>query len=278
MRDTTLLENRDSFEDSFYSSSGTYIHPTALVGPHVTLGTDVKIGPYAVLTGNITIGDQTEIHSHVIIGSSAQDRKVSGIIGAVQIGSGSIIKEFVTIHGPTRADRKTTIGNNCFLMNFSHVGHDATLEDHVTLTNNAQLGGHSHIEQNVLLMAGAAIHQFVRVGAYSAVAPFSGARQDLPPFCLYQGMPGAFAGLNKVALRRAGISTEEIGALKKIAALFYQKKLPFLEISEQAEQNQHEESNWGSSDYVRQFLLFIEQSKRGVSRKALTDARGSSHD
>ena len=43
------------------------IHPTAIIGNDVNLGSDVKIGPYVIIDGNVTIGKNTEIHASSIL-------------------------------------------------------------------------------------------------------------------------------------------------------------------------------------------------------------------
>ena len=39
------------------------IHPTAIIGKNVNLGSNVEIGPYAVVDGNVKIGDNTKIEA-----------------------------------------------------------------------------------------------------------------------------------------------------------------------------------------------------------------------
>ena len=50
------------------------MHPTAVIGPDVKLGTGKTIGPYAVLLGNTEIGDDNWIGPHVVIGSPGEMR------------------------------------------------------------------------------------------------------------------------------------------------------------------------------------------------------------
>ena len=147
-------------------------------------------------------------------------------------------------------------------MNYCHVAHDCILEDHVTLINGSMLGGHSYIERNVILMGNAGTHQFARVGRLTAIAPCSGARQDLPPFCMFNGLPGGFAGLNLVGLKRGGLTSENIRALKTVTKLFYREKLPLQKIQDQAT-----EQAWGADQYVQEFINFVNNSNRGVSRR-----------
>ncbi len=252
-----------SDEKAFFSSE-THIHPTALVGKHVQLDTNVKIGPYCVLTGNITIESGTRIYPHVAIGFPAQVLELKESLGNITIKKNCEIREFVTIHASKYETGHTIIGNNCYLMNYCHVSHDVILEDNVTLINSVSLGGHTYLEHNVMMMAHTATHQFCHVGKYSALAPFSAIRQDLPPFCLFDGKPGAFAGLNTIGLKRAGFTKENLQALKTVTKLFYQDKKLLNDIQVLAQQEL-----WGSDPYVQQFLEFIDSSKRGVSRKSL---------
>jgi UDP-N-acetylglucosamine acyltransferase len=254
------------FEEAFFHSNDTYIHPSAIVGDNVELGNNVKVGPFCVIAGNVKIGDNTRLHANVMVGFPAQNIGTKESYGNIEIGQNCELREFVTIHASKYPDGLTKIGNSCYIMNYSHVSHDSILEDNVTLINNVSLGGHSYIEKNAFLMAYAATHQFCRVGTFTAVAPFSGARQDLPPFCLFNEQPAAYAGLNIIALKRAGFSSETINALKHVTKLFYNEKMFITKIKEIVANEP-----WGNNPQVQHFLNFIENSKRGVSMRAVSD-------
>jgi UDP-3-O-[3-hydroxymyristoyl] glucosamine N-acyltransferase len=45
------------------------VHPTALVAPLATIGSNVAIGPYAVIGEDAHIGDNTQIGAHTVIGA-----------------------------------------------------------------------------------------------------------------------------------------------------------------------------------------------------------------
>lgn len=272
MKETSVLNSEksfqaSSFEEAFFSSTQTYIHPTALVGPNVQLGLNVKVGPFCTIIGNVTIGNNTRLHAHVTIGFPAQVTGMKESFGSIVIGQDCELREFVTVHASRYKDGATTIGNRCYLMNYAHVSHDATLEDNVTLINNVNLGGHTYIEKNAIVMANSATHQFCRIGSFTALAPYSGIRQDLPPFCLFSGQPARFYGLNTIGLKRAGFSRENINALKHVTKLFYQEKLTLEQIVQAAKQD----PVWGNDNCVQQFLAFVTQSSRGVARKSGSD-------
>ena len=43
---------------------------------------------------------------------------------------------------PEEGGMKTTLGNNCYIMIGTHIGHDCHIGNFVTMANNATLGGH----------------------------------------------------------------------------------------------------------------------------------------
>ena len=263
---TIKIEKASSCEEAFFYSNQTYIHESAIIGPNVTLGSHVKIGPGVVIAGNVSIGDNTRIYPNAIIGFPAQNVGTLEALGTVEIKENCEIREFVTINSSKYPDGKTIIGANCYLMTYSHISHDCILENNVTLINSVNLGGHTHIEHNVMMMAGSATHQFCRVGKYSALAPFSAIRQDLPPFCLFDGKPARFNGLNTIGLKRAGFTSENLTNLKRITKIFYFRKKTILDI-------EHELASleWGQDSAVQQFIEFAKASDRGISRASLLD-------
>jgi UDP-N-acetylglucosamine acyltransferase len=265
MQQDKASSNTTSFEEAFFLSNETYIHPTAIIGSNVTLETGVKIGPHVTIIGNVSIGKNTRIHGYTMIGPPALVVGMKQMLGSIEIGNNTEIRQFVSVHSSRDENGKTIIGNDCYIMNYCHVAHDSVLEDHVTLINSVNLGGHTHIEHHAMMMANSATHQFCRVGAFAALAPFSGIRQDIPPFGIYDGRPARFNGINRVALKRAGIPTESINNIKSIAKLFYQKKMLIDSIKKEAQEL------WPTDKYVSSFIQFIENSDRGISRKSVLD-------
>jgi UDP-N-acetylglucosamine acyltransferase len=112
-----------------------------------------------------------------------------------------------------------------------------------------------------------AIHQFCKIGEYSALAPYSGTRQDLPPFSIFEGRGGLFAGLNRIALRRASITQSTLEELKIITRWFYQEKTTVAVIKERILEQRL------TSPEVQRFISFVETSQRGVSRRSIQDGR-----
>lgn len=257
------FSKEQSFEKGFFYSKTTYIHPTAIIGTNVSLGNNVKVGPYSIIVGNVHIDDNSKIYSHVTIGMPAQDTNTQLPLGTISIGKNCNIRECVTIGSSKEKSGKTVIGDNCYIMNYSHIAHDVILEHNVILINNVNLAGHVYVEHDSMIMANSAAHQHCKIGAYSALAPFSGIRQDIPPFCLFDGTPAGFAGLNTIGLKRAGLTPEQRLGIKRIAAQFFREKYSV----EQLENNLSDDPILTNNQYVKKFISFIKNSDRGITRR-----------
>ena len=155
------------------------IHSTAVIGDNVTIEDDVYIGPYCV------IGMPPEWKGNEDEGKGVLIKKGTRITGLVTIDSG--------------VERITTIGENCYLMKHSHVGHDAQLDDNVTLSCGAKIGGHSVIGNNTNIGLNAVIHQKVIVpeGCMIGASGFVGKKSILKPFHKYAGVPVKELGTNE---------------------------------------------------------------------------------
>jgi UDP-N-acetylglucosamine acyltransferase len=207
----------------------TSIDPTARVAGSAVIGKDVSIGPYAVIGPDVVIGDGCEIHGHVNIagrtelgarnrvfpfaslGTEPQSVHYKGEPTRLTIGADGVFRENVTVNIGTAGGRGVTvIGERCFMMAGAHVAHDCVVGDNVTFANNATLGGHAEIGDNVFLGGLCAVHQFTRVGELAMVGGLVGVTSDVIPYAMVIGHRGNLAGINRVGLRRRGVSAEAI--------------------------------------------------------------------
>jgi UDP-N-acetylglucosamine acyltransferase len=212
----------------------TVIDPTARVASGAVIGRDVVIGPYCIIgaavaigdscrlaghvhvTGNTTIGPRSMIYPFASLGTPPQSTKYRGGPTRLVVGAQCNIRENVTMNTGTEDDRGITeIGDRCFLMAGSHVGHDCKVGNDVTFANNVVLGGHVTVGDFVVFGGQAAVRQFVRIGQSAMVVGLSGVRADVIPFGLVQGPLADLVGLNVVGMRRRGLSKIEIHRLRK---------------------------------------------------------------
>jgi UDP-N-acetylglucosamine acyltransferase len=188
------------------------IHPTAVVGPGVQLGDGNIVGPYTVIYGPCRIGDGNWIGPHVSIGGPAEFLHAPHPAGWVDepagagviVGDRSRIREFVTINQGVH--EATQVGDACYLMGRSHLGHDAVIGDDVVLASAVQLAGHVRVGDWANLGLGTVVHQRTRIGPGAMVGMGSAVRRDAPPFSITVGNPARTTGVNRIGLIRLGCS------------------------------------------------------------------------
>lgn len=203
-------------------SDGCSIGPYSVIGEHVRLGEGCQVASHVVIDGHTSIGAHSRIFPFAALGCEPQDLKFRGEPSELIIGEHNIIREYVTLQGGTaHGTMKTTIGSRNLFMAHSHVGHDCRVGDNNWLANSVALSGHVTIGNNVILGGMVGVHQFVEVGDYSFLGAGAMVAQHVPPYCMVQGDRAKLIGINKIGLKRAGFSPEEIRRVIRIyKALF----------------------------------------------------------
>jgi UDP-N-acetylglucosamine acyltransferase len=192
------------------------IHPSAIVEPGARLGAGCELMAGAIVTRHCVLGDRVVVYPYAVLGGDPQDLKFDRATeSSVVIGTGTVVREHVTVHRSTRPGGATTVGENCLLMAGCHVGHDGALGNHVILANGVLLAGHCAVGDHAFLSGHAVFHQFVRVGEGAMVSGRAGIGMDLPPFTL-AAERNELIGLNLVGLKRRGVPREAVAELKEL--------------------------------------------------------------
>jgi UDP-N-acetylglucosamine acyltransferase len=252
------------------------IHRTALVDPTAQIGGDVTVGPYAIIGPRVIVGERCHIAAHAVLernvklgtgvtvgygsvlGNDPQDLKYKGEDTWVEVGDGTVIREYCTVNRGTAATGKTAVGQRCFLMSYVHLAHDCVVGDDVIIANAVQMAGHVTIEDRAIISGLVPIHQFVRIGTYAFVGGGSRVNQDVPPYTKAVGNPVHLYGLNSVGLQRASFSAEVKLALKRAYRLLFNSDLTVSQGIARAR------VELPALPQVEHFLKFIEASQRGV--------------
>jgi UDP-N-acetylglucosamine acyltransferase len=192
------------------------IGPYCVIGPHVEIGDGCKLVAHAHVAGHTTIGPRTVVYPFASLGTPPQSVKYRGGPTRLVIGADCEIREGVTVNTGTEDDRGVTeVGDRCWLMVGSHIGHDCKVGNDVIFANNVVLGGHVTIGDFAVFGGQAAVRQFVRIGEGAMVVGLSGVRADVIPFGLVQGPLADLIGLNVVGMRRRGSSKADIHRLRQ---------------------------------------------------------------
>jgi UDP-N-acetylglucosamine acyltransferase len=252
------------------------IHPTAIISPDAEIAADVEIGAFAIvgegcvigagsviapratLERNVTLGRSVKVGMGSILGGAPQDLKYAGEETSVEIDEGTIIREYVTVNRGTSHSFKTTVGKDCLLMTYVHIGHDCRVGNSVILSNVVQLAGHVAIEDKAIISGLSAVHQFARVGRHSFIGGMSRVSKDIPPFLKAVGSPVKLYGLNTIGLQRNGMDEATILELKRAYRLLFRSDLNITQAIERAQ------SELDPLPEVQELLRFVEVSERGV--------------
>jgi UDP-N-acetylglucosamine acyltransferase len=251
------------------------IHPTAVVDPRAELGPEVVVGPYAVVGPGVDVGESTEIQAHAVIerdttvgrgclvgygavlGAAPQDLTYTGGASRVEIGDGTRIREYTTVHRAVRPGGVTRVGARCFLMSYVHVAHDCEIGDEAVIANAVQLAGYVRVGHHAWIGGQTPVHQFVRIGEHAFVGGGSRVPQDVPPFARVAGVPLKLYGVNVVGLRRAGYPPDVRLALQRAFRMLFRSDRTTSDAL-QALRSEPQPAE------VRRLLEFVETSERGV--------------
>ena len=254
------------------------IHPTAVVSDDARLAADVQVGPYAVLDGPVVLGAGCVVRAHAqlvgpltagegndfgrgcVIGDRPQHLAYKGEPTGVTIGHRNTFREHVTIHRgmPAPAGRGVTVlGNDNYLMCGSHLGHDCVVGNNAIIVNSALLGGHCEIGDRALISGNAGIHQNCRIGRLSLVRGLAIVSMDVPPFWIVQS-PNSAAGVNVIGMRRAGMPSADIQAVRRAFNILYRGGLILSMAVAKIE------AELGASPAIQELIAFIRTTKRGI--------------
>lgn len=255
------------------------IHPHTYIHPNARLATNVKVDPFTVIHQDVEIGEGTWIGSNVtimegarigrncrifpgaVIGAIPQDRKYAEERTTVEIGDNCTIREFVTIHRGTSDRWKTAVGNNCWILAYSHIGHDCQIGNNCTLSNSSQLAGHVILGDWVGLGGVCAVHQFVHIGSHAFISGGALVSKDVPPFIKAGRQPLSYAGVNSVGLKRRGFTVEKINHILDIYRIIYNKGLNTSQAVEFLEEE------FPATDERDEIVTFIRESGRGIIKR-----------
>jgi UDP-N-acetylglucosamine acyltransferase len=248
------------------------VHPQARIGPQVKIGEfaiveeDVAIGaecriePYVYVKRWTTLGERNEISAGTVLGTDPLDKHFTGDRSYLRIGNGNIIREHYTISRGTQAESATQIGDGNYIMTSGHIAHNCTVGNNTVIASCALVAGHVDVGDQAFISGGVVIHQYSKIGRLAMIGGNSRVNLDVPPFFLYTDFNVRPNGLNLVGLKRAGLSREEMAALKAAYKILYRSGLKLKDALARIESEL-------DTEHTRQLVKFIQSSERGICRE-----------
>ncbi len=239
---------------------GVIIGAYAYIGSHVKIAKDTEVMHHATVDGGTTMGTGNEVHPYAYIGGKTHDKKFKGGVQRLQIGSGNIFREYVTVHCATSEELLTKVCDHNLILAYSHIAHECQIGNHLVMSSHAALGGHVSVGDCVNIGWGSGVHQFCRLGDYCMVGAVSKVVQDVPPYMISDGNPAMARTINKIGLERAGFSKDEIALVRRVFKAFYKDGLNRSQAIDFLKQNEDVDHQ-----IVKAFLGFTAHSRRGLS-------------
>jgi UDP-N-acetylglucosamine acyltransferase len=249
--------------------SSSKISPEAQIGPYCIIGPNVQIAAGTVLDSHVcihgwtSIGERCHFYTHTSAGTDPQDLKYKGDPTYLKIGNDNVFREFVTLNRGTQGGHGiTVIGDNNFMMAYSHVAHDCVVGNNIIMANAATLAGHVTVGDHATVGAFSAVHQFCRVGPHAFIGGFSVITRDALPYIKTVGVrnQAKLYGLNSIGLQRKGFSAQSMTELKQAYRMLFQSNMITGDALMQVK-----EKTWASPE-VATLIDFIETSERGFIR------------
>ena len=252
-----MIDSSARIEAGAVIGSGVSIGPFCTIGPHVKIGDGCRLVGHVNITGHTTIGLRTVIHPFASLGSPPQSFSYKGGPTTLTVGADCDIREHVTMNtGTEEGGGATTVGDKCFFMVGTHVGHDCHVGNSIVFANNAMLAGHCTVGDNVVFGGGVAVRQFTRIGEGAMLVGMSGIRADVIPGGMAQGPLANLVGLNVVGMRRRGLSKADIhGVRDAYRALFFGE-------GEFRDRVEKVAAEFTDNSQVAKIIAFIREGKR----------------
>lgn len=247
-----------------------HIHPDAKLGENIT------VEPFAYIEGDVVIGDgarirsgarildgsrigkNCDIHPGAVIAGIPQDLKFVGEETTAEVGDNTTVRECSTINRGTKARGKTSVGEDCLLMAYTHIAHDCEIGNKVIIGNTSQIAGEVKIEDHAILSAACLVHQFVHIGGHAMIQGGTKISKDVPPYIIAAREPLVYSGLNVIGLRRRGFSNEQVREIQDVYRYLYQRGMNNTDACDVIE------SDLPLTDEREIILNFVRSSKRGI--------------
>lgn len=163
----------------------TYIHPTAVIHPTVTIGKNLRVLEFCTIGAepfvirrykykppeySVTIGDDVNIHSRTQV-----------------------------VRGTTR---HTVIGDKVCIAQQSNIGHDSIIREKTLINAGCLIAGHVEIGQLCNIGMGVQVKEHVRIGDGSVVGMGATVTKDIPANSVAVNMVDGKAVYCKVLKRK----------------------------------------------------------------------------
>ncbi len=239
---------------------GCVVGDFALIEQDVVLGPECALEPYVYVKRWTTLGARNRISAGTVLGTDPLDKGFSGERSYLKIGDDNVIREHYTISRGTAPESETVVGDGNYVMTSGHIAHNCRIGNQTVIASCALVAGYVEVEDQAFISGGVVIHQYSKIGRLAMIGGNTRVNSDVPPFFLYTDFNVAPRGLNIVGLRRAGLTLDQVKALKVAYKLLYRSGLKLEEALARIEAEV-------PTEHTAHLVRFIRSSERGICRE-----------
>lgn len=199
------------------------VHPFAYIDKDVEIGPGCEIFPYASVMRGTRMGARNKVYQGAVIGADPQDFRWKGQPSYCYIGDKNIFREQVIINRGFGSEDGTRIGNKCFIMAESHIGHDTQIKGHTVIGNGVKIAGNVIVDENTILSSNVVLHENTRVAKWVFIKGGCRISSNVPPYVIMAHNPVNYYGVNSVIMQKDGkFSDKDIEDVAKAYRHIYQ--------------------------------------------------------
>lgn len=198
------------------------IHPFAYIDADVEIGDDCEIMPYASVLKGTRMGKHNKVYQGAIIGADPQDFRWKGEKTYCRIGDNNVIREYVIINRGIHSTGGTFVGDDCFIMAETHIGHDSVIEGRAVLGNGVMIAGDCRVGKCTILSSGAMMHERSEIGDWVLIKGGCRILGNVPPYVVIAHNPATYYGINAIIMNKHGFTPEQIDDVAKSYRHLYQ--------------------------------------------------------
>ena len=198
------------------------IHPFAFIDHDVVIGDGCEIMPYASIIHDTVLGKNCRVYQGAVVGADPQDFRWKNSPSKCTIGDNNIIREQVIINRGFMRDGGTYIGNDCFIMAETHIGHDSVVNGKCVLGNGVKVAGEVTIDKCTILSSNVIVNERSNIGKWVFVKGGTRISSNVPPYVIMAHNPVSYYGVNAPVMSRKKFSSDDIDTAAKAYRHIYQ--------------------------------------------------------
>lgn len=193
-----------------------------VIGEDVEIGENVEIGTNTIIMNGVIIGNNVKIGDLCIIGAEPNVREdKNNEYGKLQISDFCVIKSNVVICKAFESKKRSFIGFEAFVGYGAYIAHNCKIGAGVVISPQSCIGGNVSIGEKTNLGTNSFVHQGLNIGKFCMVGAQTKVVRDIPNYALVSEGHGEVKGINKIGMKRSGISDKQIRDIEKIFNILY---------------------------------------------------------